>query len=81
LSSRNINPKGEATAPFGLSKPPLKNASPSLAKQITPVLPVRFGGNGIAGVSCTLAPSFNNRLYRVVTWHDLKAGHGWEGWL
>ena len=40
-----------------------------------------LGGNGIAGVSCALAPSLNNRLYRVVTWYDLKAGHGWERWL
>ena len=54
---------------------------PSLAEQITPVLALRLGRNGIAGISCTLAPSFNNRADRIVTWYDSKAGYGWERWL
>jgi hypothetical protein len=59
----------------------VENPPPSLAKQITPVLTFRLGGNGIAGVFCALAPSLHNRLYRVFTWYDLKTGHGWERWL
>jgi hypothetical protein len=54
---------------------------PLLAEQITPVLAVRFGGNGIAGGFCAFAPSLNDRLKPVVDWYDLQTGNGWECWL
>jgi hypothetical protein len=53
----------------------------SLAEQITPVLTVRLGNNGIAGVFCALAPSLNDRLDWIVSLYDLKASHGRECWL
>jgi hypothetical protein len=54
---------------------------PSLTEQIAPVLTFGLGGNGIAGVSCAVASSLNDRLDRIVAWYDLKAGHGRERWL
>lgn len=55
--------------------------TPSLSEQITPVLPLRLRRNGITGLFFAEASDLHDRIEGIASWHDLKAGYGWECWL